>query len=251
MQKIDKLKEIIIKAGEIALEYQEKLIINQKDDKSYVSNGDIETSIFLENELKNLYIDYDILSEENLDVSYKNSKMIVIDPIDGTESYIKKEKTWCILIGFMNDNDIEGGIIYQPTEKILYYAFKNQGAFCEKYGQKFKIESFFKEKDLIGLRSYSEQGEDEFFRKHNIKKIIPSYSAALKIMEVAIGNAYSYANFRKKCSIWDLIAPLAILNEAGGCFFGDKKIDKNTLLYDSNFVCSTKNHNFSLKKQTR
>jgi 3'-phosphoadenosine 5'-phosphosulfate (PAPS) 3'-phosphatase len=58
--------------------------------------------------------------------------------------------------------------------------------------------------------------EDQFLDKLKIIDRAMSYSASLKIMHLAGGHGDLYPNFRKKCSLWDLVAPLVILQEAGG-----------------------------------
>ena len=94
-----KLINLIRKAGKIALESQKEMTVANKADTSIVTNGDLAVSKFLERELKKLYPDHDVFSEENCSNIPKSSKVIIIDPIDGTESYSRREDTWSILVG--------------------------------------------------------------------------------------------------------------------------------------------------------
>jgi len=77
-----------------------KMNHGNKKDGTIVTNGDIAVSKFLECELGKLFPDYEVFSEESCDVLPQGSKVIVIDPIDGTKSYHRHEDTWCILVGF-------------------------------------------------------------------------------------------------------------------------------------------------------
>lgn len=220
-----KLFEILKQAGQIALDEQKSLKIQKKPDTSIVTNGDLAVSQFLEQELLKLYPDYSIYSEENYSTP-TTKKVIVIDPIDGTESYARKEDTWTILIGFIDDGIMTQGVIYQPTQDLLYYGSLGQGSFVIKNGIESRLDANRTGK-FKGMSSHKMYGEDVFFKNNQIKDISHMYSAALKIMKVAEGEIDAYPNFRKKCSLWDLVAPMVILNEAGGTTVFEKefKID--------------------------
>lgn len=232
--------EVIKKAGEIALDEQKLLSINLKQDKSIVTNGDLIVSNFLETELKKLYPDYEIFSEENTVNKPKGSKVIVLDPIDGTQSYSRKENTWSVLVGFLENGVAIRGFVYQPTENILYYGEKNKGSFMVEKNKTVRLSVKNDRKFLSGITSPTEYGEQNFLKQNKIDQIDFMYSASLKIMEVAKGNFDLYPNFRKKCSLWDLIAPQIILEEAGGQLVFEKNIKYNfdKTWIDSNFYAS-------------
>lgn len=211
----DQLIEIIKKAGEIALKEQSSLKIHKKPDGSIVSSGDLATSKFLEEELLKLYPDHSIYSEENYSVP-KLSKVIVIDPIDGTESYVRKQYTWSILVGFINGNELIGGVVYQPSSGDLYFGEKGKGSFQEKNGIRTQLNAQGSG-EIKGISSHKfYNGEKELFDKYQVNNLDKMYSAALKIMKVSSGEKDVYPNFRGKCSLWDLVAPWIILKEAGG-----------------------------------
>lgn len=211
------LKDVLMKAGQIALDEQKKLSVDNKADQSIVTNGDLAVSAYLETELKKLYPDYEIFSEENTKEKPKGDKVIVIDPIDGTESYARKEDTWSILIGFLDGKKPVGGIIYQPTEHLL--VIKEVGQPLHVYRNNIERGHFtqLQSNKLKAITSHSNYGEFEYIESVlGIKEFDKMYSAALKVLKVAFGEVDYYPNFRKKCSVWDLIAPQAILEALGG-----------------------------------
>jgi 3'(2'), 5'-bisphosphate nucleotidase len=217
------LIRVIREAGAIALEEQKNLIISDKKDLSIVTNGDLAVSSFLEKELKLLYPDHDIFSEENASNLPTSKKVIIIDPIDGTESYSRSEDSWSVLIGFLDDMIPVGGIIYQPTKDILFYGFKGLGSFKETNNCVVKLRA-----EPIGktsaIQSFRDYGELDFLTNLGVENIDHMYSAALKILKVAAGEIDLYPNFRGKCSLWDLVAPQIILEEAGGNIEYDGKV---------------------------
>lgn len=212
---MDSLFKIIREAGIIALNEQKKMKISEKSDLSIVTNGDLAVSVFLERELKKIYPDHDIFSEENAGLIPKSKKVIIIDPIDGTESYSRNEDTWSVLIGFLDDMIPVGGVVYQPITDNLFYGFKGQGSFKISANIQTKLEAMGIGR-IKGIQSFKDYGESEFLTSLGINEIGKMYSAALKIMKVAEGEFDAYPNFRKKCSLWDLVAPTVILEEAGG-----------------------------------
>jgi 3'(2'), 5'-bisphosphate nucleotidase len=208
--------DIIKSAGQLAIEEQKKMTTETKKDGTIVTNGDIAVSKFLECELSKLFPDYEVFSEESCDILPKGSKVIVLDPIDGTKSYHRYEDTWCILVGFLENMKPTKGFVYQPTTQKMFYAEKNKGAFLQlPSGEEFSLRAQGNG-PFSAVKSLKNYGESEFFKEHQIDLVSEMYSAALKILKVASGENDLYANFQKGCSVWDLVAPQCILEEAGG-----------------------------------
>lgn len=239
-----KLKQIIQQAGKIALKEQEKLKISIKPDSSIVTNGDLAVSEYLTTNLKKLYPNFDIFSEESSNQLPQFNNIIIIDPIDGTQSYSKKQDTWSILVGFIENGVITQGVVYQPTKQTIYYAKKSEGAFMEKNEKIIKLSSH-KPLPLKGICSPNKNEEDIFLKNLSIDSVEYMYSASIKIMEVAMGKIDIYPNFAKKCSWWDLIAPQIILEEAGGSLILEEASDINFKdpHVNTRFICHGPNIN--------
>lgn len=242
-----KLFDLVKQAGILALQEQSKMVVQTKTDKSIVTNGDLAVSAFLEQELAKMFPDHSVFSEENTSKKPTSNKVIVIDPIDGTESYSRKQDTWSILIGFLKDGLPVGGVVYQPTKDNLYYAFKGQGAFLQHAGIETQL-SAHRSGEVTAVASVANYGEAQWLAQLGITKFIKTYSAALKIMLVAEGKVDVYPNFRHKCSIWDLIAPQAILEEAGGVLIYEnpQSIDFNKTHVNQN-ICAVSSRFSDLK----
>lgn len=211
-----KVLNCLLEAGKIALSEQAKLVNSIKSDGSLVTNGDLEVSNFLTSELFKLFPDFETFSEESANLKPSGNKIIVLDPIDGTQSYSRKQDSWCILMGFIENGKTTRGYVYQPTKNLIY--------FCEEDAAFVKDLSTGLISPIVSssvklnkaLSSPTRAGETEFLKKMGYVDIENMYSASLKIMEIAKGNFDIYPNFQKKCSLWDLVAPELILNSAGG-----------------------------------
>lgn len=208
--------DILKKAGIIALEEQHKLQINTKSDHSLVTNGDLKVSEFLEKELKMAFPEFEIFSEENCYNLPQGNKVIVIDPIDGTQSYSQCQDTWCILVGFIENNIITKGYVYQPSKDLIYMAEKNLGAWLIHNNLKKPIKAI-NQNPITALLSPNGLKEINYVQQDlqcsNIEYV---YGAGLKIAMIAEGKGDIYPNFQHKCSLWDIVAPMIILQEAGG-----------------------------------
>lgn len=221
---MEKIFNLIREAGQIALFEQKQLHTKTKPDGSIVTNGDLKVSHFLETSFKNLYPDFDVYSEENCGKLPQSNKAIVIDPIDGTLSYAKKLDTWSLLVAFVEGPETKSGFVYQPTLDKMFYAVKLQGAFFSENGLPFQPMKAEGTGELKGTKSFKNMGESEFLHSFQIHKIDEMYSAALKIMKVALGECDLYPNFQKGCSIWDLLAPQLILKESGGSLIFENEV---------------------------
>ena len=87
----EKLIETFHEAGKESINlFSKGLKIKIKEDKSPVSNGDLEVDKIITDKIKKLTPNIPIISEETVDLKVKNTAKIfwLIDPIDGTKEYI-------------------------------------------------------------------------------------------------------------------------------------------------------------------
>ena len=130
-------KDIVLAASEEILKvYNTDFNVEKKDDESPVTKADIEANKVIVSILKNEF-DYLIVSEESLNhQQYCDEEYcFIVDPIDGTREFIKKNGEFTVNIALLHKNELVVGVVYAPVLKELYYAVKGQGAFLEKNGK--------------------------------------------------------------------------------------------------------------------
>lgn len=124
------LIDIALKSGKIALEYfdHHDLDIQTKDDETPVTRADKAISNFIAQELTKNFPDICIICEEGQNRHIKGEKFWLIDPIDGTKSFIAKEKEFTVNIALIENKIPVFGLIYAPKipESPLYYTDENQ-----------------------------------------------------------------------------------------------------------------------------
>ena len=231
---IDEIISFVSGAGDIAMKYyNKKYSVKNKNDKSIVTEADLEINEYLISRLSKF--DYPILSEENLDsFSMKQNfeYMWIIDPLDGTIDFVQRTGDFSIMIGLINNlGEVVLGVVYLPATAELFFAQKNKGAYLSINNKKNKISVIkkpFKCATILMSRNHCGEFEKNIAKKFNMKKKLMG-SAGVKLCRVANGEAELYINSSNKCGLWDLCAGDIILTEAGGIvtdIFGENIVYK-------------------------
>lgn len=211
------LKDIIYQAGEIALFHRKNgLQVFKKPDSSPVSNGDIEVSNFIYNNINNLAFGFPIICEEQGYVEIEDSRNFwLIDPIDGTSSYINNKDSFTINIALIIDNAPLLGFILQPTLMKLYYtSFKNE-LIIEVDGIKQTINPRHDNKKIAIVSSNHFNNRTERYLKSNNFDEVIALASSIKLCYLAEGIADIYPKFSTTME-WDIAAGHAIVNISGG-----------------------------------
>lgn len=120
------LLEIVKKAEKIS---NEKFTVKNKDNTGdVVTNLDVKIEEFLIKEIKKVYPNFDIVSEEENYSQKVTKNCFIIDPIDGTVNFSNNIPFWAIQVACVKNGKTVASVIDMPRLKEIYYADKN-GAF--------------------------------------------------------------------------------------------------------------------------
>ena len=210
--------------------------INNKADKSPLTKADLASNDAINNFLEKL--EYPIISEENKQLDYADRKgwtrYWVVDPLDGTKEFIKKNGEFTVNIALCEGNQPILGVIYVPVTRELYYAdcSDNKAYKTILDDNHFPLNPFYSEKDIIsptidtensnvlrvvGSRSHMNEDTRKFVNKakQNYKEVqVISKGSSLKFCLVAEGKADIYPRFAPTME-WDTAAGHAICNAVG------------------------------------
>jgi len=248
----DKIPEldIAIKAAQEASNvildiYQKDYNISTKTDNSPVTDADLESNKIINKILSNTK--YSILSEEDVDDQSRLSKDMIwiVDPLDGTSDFIDKTGEFTVMIALIQNKKPILGVIAWPTEKTLFVAQKNCGAFRYSNDKWDKI-SVTKIENLskcrtIGSRHHLSDKEKEFIKKIGIKDF-SSIGSSLKVGKISSGEAEVYITTTNKMKEWDTAASYCIITEAGGKMtdmLGNELTYNNKNVYHQNGILVT------------
>ncbi len=173
-----------------------------------------------------------ILSEEGAMVEYdersKWSELWVVDPLDGTKEFIKRNGEFTINIAKVIDGTPKLGVIYVPVTGELYYGEEGMGSFkCEQVYNIDDVDAMSKamptvvDRDnyvVVASRSHLSEETSEFItnieNKIGSKIDIISKGSSLKMCLIAEGKADIYPRFAPTME-WDTAAGDAILRSMG------------------------------------
>jgi myo-inositol-1(or 4)-monophosphatase len=189
--------------------------ISHKAGGSPVTEADYLVDRFLRQRLETLVPEAGWLSEETEDTSARLSKdiVLVVDPIDGTRSFIKGQGAWAIAIALVEQGRPLIGVIHAPALGETYVAVKGEGAWLN--------DTAIEVSKLVALCATAKVAAPVFLAerlreaglKFALQPKIPSL--ALRIANVASG-ALDAGFASENARDWDIAAADLILNEAGG-----------------------------------
>ena len=219
---------VAIEAGkEILNFYNNEIEVTQKEDLSPLTKADLASNKIILESLTKLNSNIPILSEESLvDWSIRKNwkKYWLVDPLDGTKEFIKKNGEFTVNIALIEDNNPILGVVYVPAKSLLYLAEKNKGSFKTNTKDKLKnfegiqkilVSSQTNRPRVIGSRSHSNATFDNWVKEKFPNADIVQAGSSLKFCLIAEGEADIYPRFGPT-SEWDIAAGHIIVDEAGG-----------------------------------
>ncbi len=232
---MDAALKAALKAGKAILEVYNSsdFEVESKDDDSPLTLADRKSHLAIVSELEST--DVPILSEEGKKIAFSDRShwvwLWVVDPLDGTKEFIKRNGEFTVNIALVNGQDPVAGVIYVPVTGELYAGLVGEGAFKAHFssgegqvswedlkgsGQKLPIK-YERAFTAVGSRSHMSPETEAYFaemEKEHGKIDIISKGSSLKLCMVAEGLADVYPRFAPTME-WDTAAGHAIANAAG------------------------------------
>ena len=217
---VEELLDTFLEAGKIAKEISRRGVkITIKADKSPVTDGDLAVDRHLRDKIVNLTPDIPIISEEtvNREIKNQNKTFWLIDPIDGTKSYIKKEDEYTLNAALIINLKPAVGIIYAPEKGRLFFSYGKDLAFEINNGKKTILNCKKMNANKIIALANSDKTPTEvldIYKKYKVSQII-KMTSSIKFCVLAAGEADIYAA-NARAFEWDIAAGHTILEHAGG-----------------------------------
>ncbi len=246
---IKTLKNIVYKAAIPAMDiYSKDFKIHYKKDKSPVTEADLAVNKVITESLQKHYPDIPILSEESMHAPYHVRKewkeYFVIDPIDGTKEFIKKNGEFTINLAYCVDNRTSLGVVFAPVKGLMFFC--NEKNSYKEYQDKLyelplDLNSQF---TILKSRSHLNKETEEFINELDSQYQLVEMGSSLKFCLIAEGIAHLYPRFGPTME-WDTAAAQAILEKAGGEVVsldtGEALIYNKQNLQNPNFIARRKN----------
>ncbi|WP_455479632.1 3'(2'),5'-bisphosphate nucleotidase CysQ [Bartonella sp. B23] len=212
------LLDVCREAGDLAMRYFGcTLNVWMKEGNSPVSEADFAVDRFLKKRLLGMRPNYGWISEETKDDRKKGAyaRYFVVDPIDGTRSFLSGSTYWCISVAIIENGRPIVGVVQCPAQRNVYAAAAGKRATLN--GTKIPLlASQTNRKYKVSLdKLLAQKLPDNFCNKVSFYRHIPSL--AYRIILVA-QNEIDIVLVRPNCHAWDIAAADLILQECGGCF---------------------------------
>lgn len=217
---IFKIIDIAKEASSIQMHYYNKnnITVSYKDDDSPVTIADKESDELIFNELNKIYPKIPIISEENdnnKDGKINHDVFWIVDPLDGTKSFIKRNGEFTVNIGLVCDKKPVLGVIHASLSNETYYVGNDQISYKQSFG-KIHARKVPEEGLTILTSKYftNDDNIESYLNNYKINNLMKA-SSSIKLCLIAEGKADIYPRFGQTME-WDTAAGHAILNAAGG-----------------------------------
>ena len=236
-------------AGLITLEYFRRgwLAVERKADDSPVTAADREAEQHLRQCIAQAYPHDAIIGEEFPQQPGTTGYTWILDPIDGTKSFIHGVPLYGTLIGVEYQGHTAAGVIHIPALKETVYAARGQGAWYQhddqppqpaRVSQTNRLsEGLFLTSEVENFYRTGRRGAYE--RLQAASRLSRSWGDCYGYMLVATGRAEVMVD--PIAAVWDLAALAPIIEEAGGRFgdwqgrptiYSGEAVATNALVFD-------------------
>jgi len=245
---LDELLELALAAardaGEVALRYFERDVhVEWKSDQTPVTVADREAERLLRAKIEERFPGHGIVGEEFGVVREHAPYRWILDPIDGTQSFIRGVPLWGVMVGVEKNREPVLGVVHFPALKETVWARVGGGAWWN--GKRASVSRVARLEEATLLTT-----DLRLFEDQRLRAAFDQLRARVKF-ERTWGDCYGHALVATGradimldpiMSEWDACALLPILEEAGGRFSdwrgvrtvrGGNAISTNGLLFDA------------------
>ncbi|MCL2305748.1 MAG: histidinol-phosphatase [Planctomycetaceae bacterium] len=227
MSRLELAKRIAREAGELTLRYfyRADLAVDRKEDRTPVTAADRGAEELLRRRIEEAFPDDAILGEEFPVKAGTSGYRWILDPIDGTKSFIHGVPIYSTLIGVERERESLIGVIALPALGEMLWAEKGGGTWWEssrfaepkraQVSQKERLdESLFLTSEVISFDQYGRR--DVYTQLERDALLTRTWGDAYGYYLVATGRAELMVD--PKMSLWDAAPLQIIMEEAGGVF---------------------------------
>ncbi|MGE3536012.1 MAG: inositol monophosphatase [Candidatus Tectimicrobiota bacterium] len=216
-------EDAALAGGRVLLEHRfSPLEISHKERQEVVTNVDHLADAAIAQVLTQAVPEHGILSEESGRQSSASPYTWIVDPLDGTESYIRGQNFSSVTIALTRDEEILVGVVYHPFNDELYSAVAGGQATINGHAlQVTQVSTLdqarlildYSPRDALRQRLHDVEWARGFKQTFRL-----GGSVALNMCLVARGAAegYMYGRLRNRLKSWDIAAAALVVQQAGG-----------------------------------
>lgn len=208
-----------------------------KGDGSPVTELDIKVEKAIKERLAKEYPEIGFHGEETADVAGTVDATWIVDPIDGTSSFVHGLPYCTNMAGLVVDGVTVASVIYQFATDDLYTAVRGEGAY--KNGERIYIKNTELANSIVFASSFPYKNLYYIFQPHKIGIFAPLGASGYEFTRLAQGSIQAVTKLHCGSMMHDDVPGVLLVQEAGGeiiSFEGDE------YAYDTlSFVAATPN----------
>jgi len=219
------LTELAVEAAIAAAEvicavYHRPIHVVTKDDGSPVTEADAAAEAVIIAHLKASGLP--VLGEESVAagiVPVLGERYFIVDPLDGTKEFIKRNGEFTVNIGLVDQGRPVMGVVLAPASGEIFVGDAD-GAWAGKVvdgavtGRTPISVGWLERLRIVASRSHGHEALEQLCRTLDVESDV-SVGSSLKFCLLARGDAQLYPRFTPTCE-WDTAAGQAVLEAAGG-----------------------------------
>ena len=191
----------------------------EKSDGTIVTQGDLDVNALIVQAIQTAYPNDAVLSEEgphDTDTSGK-SRCWIVDPIDGTTHFYRKDRNWSIMLALAVDRHAVVGAVYRPALDELYAGAFGGESIYQIDGQEINVRldpiepgpfRVIHGPSATGLTHLSSLSKEVCFTV--------AHHGLMSILDMLSSGAHVFVTARTTGHEWDLAPYAAILAASGG-----------------------------------
>ncbi|HMO79442.1 MAG TPA: 3'(2'),5'-bisphosphate nucleotidase CysQ [Pyrinomonadaceae bacterium] len=189
-----------------------------------VTEADREASRIVVESLASRFPEDGILSEEehdDVELRLKRDRVWIVDPIDGTAGFIKRDGDFAIQIGLAERGRPVLGVVLLPFHQVIYLGARQMGSFVVNGDSEPRKLAVSRTSDISAVslavsRNHRSPKMSRVMEEIGFAREVQRGSVGLKIGLIAEQTCDAYIHLSSRTKLWDICAPQVILEEAGG-----------------------------------
>ena len=208
-------------AADILEVYARDFDVERKQDSTPLTEADLAAHHRIVAGLAALTPEIPVLSEESAEACFQLrkqwSRYWLVDPLDGTREFVKKNGEFSVNIALIEDGVAVFGVIQQPVTGRIWHGAPGRGAFRREQGVDVAIhvrQPAHAPLRIAASRSHRDARTEAVTARFANAEVV-GLGSSLKFCRIAEGGIDLYPRFGPT-SEWDTAAGQAILEAAGG-----------------------------------
>lgn len=210
--------------------------VEYKRDNSPLTQADLASHHVIDDGLNRIAPEWPILSEEAREIPFDERwawpRFWMVDPLDGTREFLKRNGEFTVNIALMEDNRPVLGVVYAPAVDRMYYAARGAGAWKAENGSATAIRigrAAHGRTRVVTSRTHASSNESlDRYTGGDAHCDFVTMGSSLKFCLVAEGAADLYPRLGPTME-WDTAAAQCVVEQAGGSV---TDLDGKPMLYN-------------------